>query len=181
MQVITHIYMTDKKEKILKSALELFANEGVNATSTSKIAKIAGVSEGLIFRHFNNKKGLLNAIIESAEEKANDLFADILKQKDAKSVIKKTIDLPFLIKKSEYDYWKLQFKLKWEEEYNNPKKMKPLLDKLTRAFTELNYQFPDLEAQYISQTLESISTELLKGNLNNQKQFRQFLTDKYLV
>lgn len=181
LQVITHIYMTDKKEQILKSALELFANEGVNATSTSKIAKIAGVSEGLIFRHFNNKKGLLNAIIESAEEKANDLFADILKQKDAKSVIKKTIDLPFLIKKSEYDYWKLQFKLKWEEEYNNPKKMKPLLDKLTWAFTELNYQFPDLEAQYISQTLESISTELLKGNLNNQKQFRQFLTDKYSV
>lgn len=179
--MITHIFMTDKKEKILKSALELFANEGVNATSTSKIAKNAGVSEGLIFSHFNNKKGLLNAIIESAEEKANALFADILKQKDAKSVIKKTIDLPFLIKKSEYDYWKLQFKLKWEEEYNNPKKMKPLLDKLSWAFTELNYQFPDLEAQYMSQNLETISTEILKGNLNNQKQFRQFLTDKYSV
>ena len=179
--MITHIFMTDKKEKILKSALELFANEGVNATSTSKIAKNAGISEGLIFRHFNNKKGLLNAIIESAEEKANALFADILKQKDAKSVIKKTIDLPFLIKKSEYDYWKLQFKLKWEEEYNNPKKMKPLLDKLSWAFTELNYQFPDLEAQYMSQNLETISTEILKGNLNNQKQFRQFLTDKYSV
>ena len=173
--------MTDKKEKILSSALELFANEGVNATSTSKIGKIAGVSEGLIFRHFNNKKGLLDALIESAEEKANALFADILKQKDAKAVIKKTIDFPFLIKTSEYDYWRLQFKLKWEEEYNNPKKMKPLLDKLTWAFTELNYQFPDLEAQYISQTLASISTEILKGNLHNQKEFRQFLTDKYSV
>lgn len=181
MQVITHTQMTDKKEKILHSALDLFANEGVNSTSTSKIAQLAGVSEGLIFRHFTNKKGLLNAIIQSAEEKANILFADILIQKDAKSVIKKTIELPFLIKKSEYNYWKLQFKLKWEEEYNNPKKMKPLLEKLSWAFTELNYQFPDLEAQYVGQTLESISTEILKGNLKNQKQFKQFLTDKYSV
>lgn len=179
--MITHIYMTDKKEKILQSALDLFANEGVNATSTSKIAQLAGVSEGLIFRHFNSKKGLLTAIIQSAEEKANILFADILKQKEAKSVIKKTIELPFQIKKSEYNYWKLQFKLKWEEEYNNPKKMKPLLEKLSWAFRDLNYQFPDLEAQYVVQILESISTEILKGNLNNQKQFREFLTDKYSV
>ncbi|MFT5243346.1 MAG: AcrR family transcriptional regulator, partial [Psychroserpens sp.] len=49
--MITHYKMTDKKEQILKSALELFANEGVNATSTNKIAKYAAVSEGLIFRH----------------------------------------------------------------------------------------------------------------------------------
>ena len=46
--------MTDKKENILKSALELFANEGVNATSTNRIAIKANVSEGLIFKHFKN-------------------------------------------------------------------------------------------------------------------------------
>jgi AcrR family transcriptional regulator len=173
--------MTDKKEKILKNALELFANKGVNATSTNKIAKYAGVSEGLIFRHFNNKKGLLSAIIESAEEKANRLFATILKQKDAKTVIRKTIELPFLINKSEYDFWKLQFKLKWEEEYNNPKKMQPLIDKLTWAFLELNYEKPGLEAQHLIQTFESISTEILKGNFSNQKEFKQFLKHKYSV
>ena len=181
MQVITHYYMTGKKEKILKSALELFANEGVNATSTNKIAKSAGVSEGLIFRHFNNKKALLNAIMETAEEKAGLLFANILQQNDAKSVIRKTIELPFSIKKTEYDFWKLQFKLKWEEEYNNPKKMKPLVDKLTWAFSELNYEKPILEAQLLNQILDAISTEILKGNFNNQNQFKQFLINKYSV
>jgi len=173
--------MTDKKEKILKTALELFANEGVNATSTNKIAKNANVSEGLIFKHFNNKKGLLDAIMASAEEKAVLLFANILQQKDAKSVIKKTIELPFSIKKSEYDYWKLQFKLKWEQEYNNPKKMQPLIDKLTWAFSELNYENSALEAQLMSQILDAISTEILKGNFNNANQFKQFLKKKYLV
>lgn len=173
--------MTDKKEKILKSALELFANEGVNATSTNKIANKAGVSEGLIFKHFTNKKGLLDAIMSSAEEKATILFVTILQQNDAESVIKKTIELPFSIKKSEYNYWKLQFKLKWEQEYNNPKKMKPLLDKLTWAFSELNYETPQLEAQLMGQILDAISTEILKGNFNNANQFKQFLFIKYSV
>jgi len=173
--------MTDKKEKILKSALELFANEGVSATSTNKIAKNAGVSEGLIFRHFNNKKGLLSAILENAEEKAGLLFFNILEQNEAKSVIRKTIELPFSINKTEYDFWKLQFKLKWEEEYNNPQKMKPLVDKLTWAFAELNYENPPLEAQLLSQILDAISIEILKGNFNNQNQFKQFLINKYAV
>jgi AcrR family transcriptional regulator len=173
--------MTDKKEKILKSALELFANEGVSATSTNKIAKKAGVSEGLIFKHFNNKKALLNAIMESAEEKVGLLFANILLQENAKSVIRNTIELPFSIDQTEYDFWKLQFKLKWEEEYNNPKKMQPLLDKLTWAFSELNYEKPKLEAQLLNQILDAIATETLKGNFKNQNQFKQFLMKKYEV
>jgi AcrR family transcriptional regulator len=181
LQVITHYNMTDKKEQILKSALELFANEGVNATSTNKIAKHAAVSEGLIFRHFGNKKGLLNAIIEKAEEKASLLFATILQQKNAKTVIRKTIELPFSIHKSEYDFWKLQFKLKWEEEYNNPEKMQPLIEKLTWAFSELKYENPDLEAQYLTQVFEAISAEILKGNFSNQNEFKQFLKNKYSV
>jgi AcrR family transcriptional regulator len=173
--------MTDKKEKILKSALELFANEGVSATSTNKIAKKAGVSEGLIFKHFNNKKALLNAIMESAEEKVGLLFANILLQENAKSVVRNTIELPFSIDQTEYDFWKLQFKLKWEEEYNNPKKMQPLLDKLTWAFSELNYEKPKLEAQLLNQILDAIATETLKGNFKNQNQFKQFLMKKYEV
>lgn len=173
--------MTNKKEKILKSALELFANEGVNATSTNKIAKRAGVSEGLIFKHFKNKKALLNAIMESATEKTAVLFVNILQQNEAEAVIKKTIELPFLIKKGEYDYWKLQFKLKWEQEYNNPEKMQPLIEKLTWAFSDLNYENPELEAQLMSQILEAISSEILKGNFNNANQFKQFLITKYSV
>lgn len=173
--------MTDKKENILKSALELFANEGVNATSTNKIAKHAGVSEGLIFRHFKTKKALLDSIIERAEEKAALLFFTIVEQDEPKSVIRKTIELPFSIQESEYDFWKLQFKLKWEENYNNPKKLKPLVDKLTWAFKELNYKEPALEAQLVSQILEAMSTEILKGNFHNQSRFKDFLIQKYSV
>ena len=42
--------MTEKQEQILKTALQLFAEKGYDGTSTAKVAKAAGVSEGLIFQ-----------------------------------------------------------------------------------------------------------------------------------
>lgn len=51
----------DAKARILEAALALFAAEGVSVP-TSRIAKEAGVSEGLIFHHYGNKRGLLAAV-----------------------------------------------------------------------------------------------------------------------
>jgi len=53
---------TDKKEKILVTALELFVKNGIDATSTAKIAKAAGVASGLIFHHFGNKERLIREL-----------------------------------------------------------------------------------------------------------------------
>ncbi|MFT4756836.1 MAG: AcrR family transcriptional regulator, partial [Vicingaceae bacterium] len=69
--------MTSKKDLILETALKLFAQNGFSATSTSKIAKAAGVSEGLIFRHFENKEGLLHAILEMGRIKGMALFEGV--------------------------------------------------------------------------------------------------------
>jgi AcrR family transcriptional regulator len=173
--------MSDKKENILNAALELFANEGYNAVSTNKIARQAGVSEGLIFRHFENKKGLLQAIMEDVEARIGQLLAPIIFEEDAKKVVRKIILMPFSIDRSEYDYWKLQFKLKWEQEYNNPNKMKPLIDKLTWAFGELGWKEPEKEALLLNQIIDSISIGILRDGLESQASFKNFLLDKYQV
>jgi AcrR family transcriptional regulator len=55
--------LTDKQKKIIVSAIESFAEKGFSATSTSEIAKKAGVAEGTIFRHYKTKKDLLLAIV----------------------------------------------------------------------------------------------------------------------
>ena len=57
---IHSLFMTEKQKNIVNAALELFAKEGFKSTSTSKVAKKARVSEGLIFRHFKNKDGKRN-------------------------------------------------------------------------------------------------------------------------
>lgn len=55
--------MTPKQEKIIEAAIELIAEKGYHNTSTSEIAKQAGVAEGTIFRHYKTKKDLLVAIV----------------------------------------------------------------------------------------------------------------------
>ena len=173
--------MTDKKESILNAALELFANDGYNVTSTSKIAKKAGVSEGLIFRHFGNKKGLLDAIMSDAQDRLSQVFAPVLFETDPKEVIRKAIRLPFTVDKGDHTFWKLQFKLKWEKEYNNPLKMKPILDKYTWAFTELGYDDPENEASLLNHLLDAIPISILRDGMEPQEGFCSFLLDKYRV
>ncbi|MEZ4252461.1 MAG: TetR/AcrR family transcriptional regulator [Polyangiales bacterium] len=50
----------DAKARILEAA-PLFATEGVSVPM-ARIAKEAGVSEGLVFHHYGNKRGLLAAV-----------------------------------------------------------------------------------------------------------------------
>jgi AcrR family transcriptional regulator len=55
--------LTEKQQRIILSAIDSFAEKGYSATSTSEIAKKAGVAEGTIFRHYKTKKDLLLAIV----------------------------------------------------------------------------------------------------------------------
>jgi len=173
--------MTDKQEKILDAALELFASEGYAATATSKIAKKAGVSEGLIFRHFENKQGFLSALMNEAEIRLGEIFGPVLFESDARLVIRKTIEIPFIIDRGEFNFWKLQFMLKWQEEYNKPEKMKPFTDKLTAAFKDLGYEDPENEAKLLNLIIEIVSTEILKGNMDQASPIKDFLLKKYKV
>ena len=54
--------LTEKQKKIILAAIESFSEKGFAATSTSEIAKKAGVAEGTIFRHYKTKKDLLLSI-----------------------------------------------------------------------------------------------------------------------
>jgi AcrR family transcriptional regulator len=55
--------ISEKQQKILTAAIDTFSEKGFAASSTSEIAKKAGVAEGTIFRHYKTKKELLLAIV----------------------------------------------------------------------------------------------------------------------
>ena len=173
--------MTEKQKNIINAALELFAEEGFKSTSTSKVAKRAGVSEGLIFRHFKNKDGLLEAIINEGECRAKDLFADILTEDNPQEILRKFINIPLSITTDEStaNFWKLQFKIKWELEIYNENKMKAVKQKLTEAFTSLRYKNPEQEALFLSITLDGIATRYFLQQSFNINETLQFLTQKY--
>ena len=74
----------EKKQNIIKYGFELICEKGYHNTNTAEIAKAAGVSTGIIYQYFNDKrdiflqgieqysKSLLFPITEIAQKKSND-------------------------------------------------------------------------------------------------------------
>jgi len=173
--------MTEKQEKIVKAALELFAEEGFKSTSTSKVAKKAGVSEGLIFRHFENKDGLLEAIMKAGEEKAKALFADIVMETEPKEVIRKTLELGQVMNKKpeEANFLKLQYKIKWELEAYGAHKMEPLENALKNAFSKLGYKQPASEARLLLLKMDGLATRFYLQKDFNLGEAVTYIKSKY--
>lgn len=54
-----------RREQILATAVDLFSKRGFKGTTTKEIAKAAGVSEAMVFRHFATKDDLYAAILDA--------------------------------------------------------------------------------------------------------------------
>lgn len=57
-----------KQDKIIRSALSIFADKGFKDASTNKIVEVAEISKGTLFYYFKNKKGLYDYLIDYALE-----------------------------------------------------------------------------------------------------------------
>ena len=56
--------MVDTKEKILFTALRLFARDGYEAASVSDIAGELGMTKGALYKHYKNKHDIFASIVE---------------------------------------------------------------------------------------------------------------------
>ncbi len=54
------------RERIIDAAMRVFAREGLHGATTRGIAQEAEVNEVTLFRHFQNKEGLLTAVMTHA-------------------------------------------------------------------------------------------------------------------
>lgn len=57
-----------RKTELVQAAISLVAEEGLDRSTTARIAEKAGVGEGTIYRHFNNKKQLIDIAAEYTAE-----------------------------------------------------------------------------------------------------------------
>lgn len=69
----------EKKNKIVKAGYELFSTVGYYNTNTAQIAKQAGVSTGIVYGYFKDKRDILLDVLEIY---VNTAFAPILKMID---------------------------------------------------------------------------------------------------
>ena len=62
------------KDKILESALTLFAANGYDGTSVEEIAQSVGIKAPSLYKHFKGKEDILNMLIDAAESRYEESF-----------------------------------------------------------------------------------------------------------
>lgn len=70
----------NKKEQILNAALKLFVEFGFHGTPTSKIAKIANVSNGTLFNYFKTKDELIVELYRWIKQDLNSYLKQNMKE-----------------------------------------------------------------------------------------------------
>ncbi|MGB6687388.1 MAG: TetR/AcrR family transcriptional regulator [Terracidiphilus sp.] len=87
---------SERTDKILQAAAQLFARQGYHGTSTREIARLADVSENTLFRHFDHKEDLFWSALRSRStglKLRRDLLDGITGGDDPEVVLPKIIDL----------------------------------------------------------------------------------------
>jgi AcrR family transcriptional regulator len=165
--------MTDKQKYIIESALTLFSENGYSAVSTSLIAKHANVSEGLIFRHFMDKFGLLNHLVDDWYDKFESHISTIRSIEKPEQRIQAVMELPFRIDELEFPYWRLVFSIS--------KYILTLRDMLELDLNELKYADVTSEAELIIAYFDGfMSTVLLRNDVSLKINLLDTLMKKYL-
>jgi AcrR family transcriptional regulator len=68
----------DTRSRLLASAAELFARQGVHATSADAVADAADRTSGSVYAHFGSKEGLLLALLDEWEHQVSARMSDAL-------------------------------------------------------------------------------------------------------
>lgn len=69
----------ERREKILSSALQLFATKGLAATRISDIAEKTGMSQGLVYHYYKSKEEIFVELIDGAMAKMNEAALNLEK------------------------------------------------------------------------------------------------------
>jgi len=77
----------ETRTRILKAAQQLFARRGYDGTTTHDLAEKAGVAEGTLFRHFENKKAILVEVVTQGwVELLTDLLTELSEMGSYKAI-----------------------------------------------------------------------------------------------
>lgn len=97
----------DKKAKILKAAVKVFADKGYNASTMSEIAHEANTAEGTIYNYFDNKSDLLFSIPQARFQWLRNNMEEIIDIKNPVTKLRRFISLWFATFMGDRDFVKV--------------------------------------------------------------------------
>jgi TetR/AcrR family transcriptional regulator len=139
---------TEKQDRIINAAIKEFAQKGYDNASTNEIVKEAGISKGILFHYFNNKKQLFFFLFDYCYNTVADEFY-------------KKVDL------TERDFFKrirqaVQIKMKLQAKYPD------ILTFIQEAFIQDSAEIK-VEFDKKKQELTAINTEIIYEGIDLSK------------
>ncbi len=140
----------EKKNRIIEAGYQLFSEVGYYGTNTAEIAKHAGVSTGIVYGYFQDKRDILICVLELYINKAFDPFFKLFD--------KMTLPIDFDVLFSKLIDQAIKT-------HKNNRKMHEVLHSLASSDEAVNTQFIALEDKM---TLEIADKLLILGaNIDN--------------
>lgn len=161
------------KESILQTALQLFGEQGYDRTPTNQIAKAANVSEGLIFRHFGSKAGLLEAIVEQGMVHVTRSMESYLNSNAGpRQAIIQHIDRSLTAIRENEQFWRLATQIRFQASVREVVGDKleaanqTIVEHLRNHFRKINNEDPDQQALLLFAQIDGICLHWLQDTQN---------------
>jgi len=76
----------DRRRQLLEAALGVFSRSGYRGTTTAMLAKAAGITEPILYRHFKNKLEMFITLVDEASKEVIELWhSALLGEEDGKT------------------------------------------------------------------------------------------------
>ncbi|HPR31731.1 MAG TPA: TetR/AcrR family transcriptional regulator [Prolixibacteraceae bacterium] len=177
----------EKKQKIMETALLLFATEGYHVASISMIAEKANISKGLMYNYFESKEDLLNSILDHGFRQLFEGFDPNRDNVISNEEFAHYIDSMFTLLDRNQLFWKLYFGLFLQpslQEILSKKLMEwyaPLLSMLCEFFNRKGSEDPETEALIFGSLLDGIGFNyIMNPSLYPIEKVKKQLIRKYL-
>lgn len=136
----------DKRNKIIQAGYKLFAKNGYFNTNTAEIAKQAGVSTGLVYGYFRDKRDILVEVLDIYIERVYEpillMFDSLAAPLKAETIIPQIVEQAITVHKKNSSIHEALHALSHTDDIVN-KKFIQLEDTMTKKFVErltaLNY------------------------------------------
>jgi AcrR family transcriptional regulator len=161
---------TNQRDKILQSALELFARHGFTGTSVSMIAADARVSRSLLYNFFELKEDLLKELINTAFEDIEKSMAAYQTESDPRKAIEQHVKATCAIIKKRSDFWRMLHAIRLQEGvpgilmsgYRGI--VKDVTAVFKQVFQKLGFEQPQLEALLFLSQIDGMVILYLQDN-----------------
>lgn len=172
----------NRKHSIATAAEALFAGRGYDQASTQMIAKEAGVSEALIFKHFGSKDKLLTSLIKNGYRRIVENNRGLLHYDDQPlEFVYSLLDLPAKLVAEEPRFWEMQYRLidLPASMTEHQRFLQPVNTLLVKSFKALGYAQPKEETQLLLTLVDALwKQEVVQGS-GTTRPLSELMKQKY--